>query len=88
MSTQQPPDPNDIHNRLRQAWDTYQAIEQTRAEASAAVTTQLAAGRAAGISMYRMAKWLNISEQAVQSRLQTHDQTTITTPAPSPPRSR
>ena len=76
MNTEQRPDHNEIHNRLRQAWDTYQRTERTRAQASAAVTAQLAAGRAAGISMYRMAKWLNISEQAVQARLQTHDQTT------------
>ena len=80
MSTQQPPDHHDIHDRLCRAWATYQDIGQARAEASAQVTAELLAGRAAGITMYRMAKWLNISEQAVQARLQTHDQTN--TPPP------
>ena len=75
MSTQQPPDHHDIHDRLRRAWATYQDIGQARAEASAQVTAELLAGRAAGVTMYRMAKWLNISEQAIQARLQTHDQT-------------
>ena len=73
MNTPQPSDHNDIKERVLQAWNTYQTIDQARAEASAAVTAALAAGRAAGVTMYRMAKWLNISSQAIESRLQTHD---------------
>ena len=33
--------------------------------------------------MYRMAKWLNVSERTIQARLEKHDQTT---PHPHPTR--
>ena len=80
MTTEQPPDHRDTRQRLARAWDTYQTIQQARTEASAAVTAELAVARAKGISMYRMAKWLNVSERTIQARLEKHDQTN--TPPP------
>ena len=74
MSTQQP-DHTDIEQHIRQVWKDYRAAEQTRAESSASVTAALAAGRAAGVSMYRMAKWLDVHIRAVQARLEKYDQT-------------
>lgn len=74
MSTQ-PPDRTGIEEHILQAWETYQDADRTRAEASAAVTAALVAGRAAGVSMYRMAKLLDVHHRAVQARLEKHDQT-------------
>lgn len=79
----QHPDHNDRHHRVRQAWDTYKAIEQARSEASAQVNAELAAARDDGITMYRMAKWLGVTERAIKVRIQTHDRTsTPSHPAP------
>lgn len=79
VNTQQP-DPSDIYKRVRRAWDTYRLADRTRTEASAEVTTELAAARAAGISMYRMAIWLGVTQRAIKERLEKHDQTN--TPPP------
>ena len=65
---------DDIYQQVRQAWNHYQAADRTRIEASAAVTAELAAARAAGVSMYRMAKWLGVHDRAIQARLETYDQ--------------
>lgn len=78
----QVPNHTDIEDHIRQAWDTYQAADRTRAKASAAVTAALVAGRAAGVSMYRMAKLLDVHHRAVQARLEKHNQTS-TPPPPS-----
>ncbi|MDE0375826.1 MAG: hypothetical protein OXK16_07690 [bacterium] len=75
------PDHNDRYRRVRQAWDTYQAVEQARADASAELNAELATARNEGVTMYRMAKWLGITERAIKVRLQTHDRTSN----PSPP---
>ena len=75
------PDNNDRYRRVRQAWDDYQTIEQARSEASAQVNAELAAARADGVTMYRMAKWLEVTERAIKVRLQTHDRTN---PPPPP----
>ena len=72
MSTQQP-DHSDSHQRVLQAWDRYRTAERIRAEASAAVTEELAAARARGVTMYRMAKWLEITERAIKERLEKYD---------------
>ena len=80
--TTQHPDHNDRYRRVRQAWDDYQTIEQARTEASAQVNAELAAARAEGVTMYRMAKWLEVTERAIKVRLQTHDRTS-TPPPPS-----
>ena len=80
--TTQHPDHNDRYRRVRQAWDDYQTIEQARSEASAQVNAELAAARADGVTMYRMAKWLEVTERAIKVRLQTHDRTN-TPPPPS-----
>ena len=80
--TTQHPDNNDRYRRVRQAWDDYQTIEQARAEASTQVNAELAAARADGVTMYRMAKWLEVTERAIKVRLQTHDRTS-TPPPPS-----
>ena len=79
MSTQQP-DPIDMRKRVRQAWDHYQAAERARTEASATVTAELAVARAAGFSMYRMAKWIEVTQRTIQLRLGKYDQTN--TPPP------
>ena len=73
--TTQHPDHNDRYRRVRQAWDDYRTIEQARSEASAQVNAELAAARADGVTMYRMAKWLEVTERAIKVRLQTHDRT-------------
>ena len=73
VSTQHP-DPDDYYQRVRQAWDDYRTLDRARTEASTAVTRELAAARAAGFSMYRMAKWLEVYESAIQARLKKHDQ--------------
>ena len=78
----QAPDHTGIEDHILQAWETYQDADRTRAEASAAVTAALVAGRGAGVSMYRMAKLLNVHHRAVQARLEKHDQTN--TPAQPP----
>jgi hypothetical protein len=72
VSTEQPKH-NDIHQRIMQAWKTYLAADESRADASAAVTAELAAAREAGVSMHRMAKWLGVHNRAVQDRLKSYD---------------
>ena len=74
VNTKQPNHP-DIEHRLRRSWNTYQKAEQTRAEASTQVNADLAAAHAAGITMYRMAKWLGVTPRAIKERLEKHDQT-------------
>lgn len=69
-----------IEEHIRRAWETYRDADRTRAEASAAVTAALVAGRAAGISMWRMAKVIDVHHRAVQARLEKHDQTEIPPP--------
>ena len=73
MNTEQP-EHHDIHQRILQAWNHYQKADQARTEASAAVTAELAAGREAGVSMYRMAKWLGVHNRTIQARLEYYDQ--------------
>ena len=73
--TTEQPDQTDMKQRLRQLWEAYQAAEHTRADASTAVTEGLVAARAAGVSMYRMAAWLGVSNRAIQARFERHDQT-------------
>ena len=75
MSTQHP-DHSNIHQRVRQAWDHYRTAERTRAEASVVVTEELATARALGVSMYRMAKWLEVTERAIKERLDKYDKDT------------
>lgn len=79
-TSQQHPDNTDFHQLVLQAWDNYQKAEQARAEASTQVNAALAAARAGGISMYRMAKWLGVWERTIQARLEKHDQTNTTPP--------
>ena len=81
VSTQHP-DHNDRYRRVRQAWDAYQKADQTRTETSEAVTAELVAARADGVTMYRLARWLGVTDRAVQARLEKHDQTN--TPAQPP----
>ena len=73
VSSQQP-EPTEMRQRVRQAWDLYQDADRTRPEASATVTAELAAAREAGYSMYRMAKWLEVTQRTIQLRLEKHDQ--------------
>ena len=77
----QPPNRTGIEEHILKAWETYQNADRTRTEASAAVTAALVAGRAAGVSMYRMAKLLDVHHRAVQARLEKHDQTNTPPPA-------
>ena len=74
-TSQQHPDHAHFQQLVREAWDNYQRAEQSRAEASTQVNAALAAARAGGISMYRMAKWLGVWERTIQARLEKHDQT-------------
>ena len=54
---------------IRHAWDAYQTVDQARAETSA----ELAAARTTGVTMYRMSKWLEVTERAIKVRLETYD---------------
>ena len=79
MSTEQP-DHSELRQRVRQAWEDYHTAGRAHAEASATVTAQLATARAAGVTMYRMAKWLEVTQRSIQVRLEKYDQTN--TPPP------
>ena len=82
LTTEQP-DHSEIRQRVLQAWDDYHTAGRAHADASAAVTAALAAARASGVTMYRMAKWLKVTQRSIQVRLEKHDQTN--TPPPPPP---
>ena len=74
-TSQQQPDHTHYQQIVVQAWANYQKAEQARAEASVTVNAALAAARAGGVSMYRMAKWLGVWERTVQARLEKHEKT-------------
>ncbi len=69
------PDHSDIEQQTLQAWETYRRANRARVEASAAVDAKLAAARSEGVSMYRMAKWLGVTERAIKVRLEKYDRT-------------
>lgn len=79
LSTRQR-DLQDRYRRVRQAWEAYQKADQTRTETSEAVTAELVAARAEGVTMYRLARWLGVTDRAVQALLNKHDQTNTPTP--------
>ena len=82
VSTQQP-DHHDRYRRVRRAWDTYRlANRDPGGGLRRAVTSELIAARAAGISMYRMAIWLGVT---ATSRSRNASRSTTETNTPPPP---